>query len=75
MTQVIVPVSNLLGEMMLAKHHGIKGKLSGAIYPAVAITNENPRRNLVPPDGGTIGFIGKEWKRKGLVKVVQIWRN
>ena len=73
--QVIVPVSNLLGEMMLAKHHGIKEKLSDAIYPAVSITNENPRRNLVPPDGGTIGFIGKEWKRKGLAKVVQIWRD
>ena len=73
--QVIVPVSNRLGEMMLAKHHGIKEKLSDAIYPAVSITNENHPRNLVPPDGGTIGFIGKEWKRKGLAKVVQIWRD
>ena len=73
--QVIVPVSNRLGEMMLVKHHGIKEKLSDAIYPAVSITNENSIRNLVPPDGGTIGFIGKEWKRKGLAKVVQIWRD
>tara|TARA_B100000035_G_scaffold302128_1_gene299434 strand:+ start:1587 stop:2642 length:1056 start_codon:yes stop_codon:yes gene_type:complete len=73
--QVIVPVSNRLGEMMLAKHHGIKEKLSDAIYPAVSITNENPTRNPVPPDGGAIGFIGKEWERKGLKKVVQIWRD
>ncbi len=73
--QVIVPVSNRLGEMMVAKHHEITEKLSHAIYPAVSITNENPTRNPVPPDGGTIGFIGKEWKRKGLPKVVQIWRD
>lgn len=73
--QVIVPVSNRLGEMILAKHNGIKGKLSDAIYPAVSITNVNPTRNHVPPDGGTIGFIGKEWKRKGLPKVIQVWRD
>ena len=73
--QVIVPVSNRLGEMILAKHNGVKRKLSDAIYPAVSITNENHTRNLVPPDGGTVGFIGKEWKRKGLPKVVQIWRD
>ena len=24
---------------------------------------------------GTIGFIGKEWKRKGLPKVIQFWRD
>jgi UDP-glucose:(heptosyl)LPS alpha-1,3-glucosyltransferase len=73
--QVIVPVSNRLGEMMLAKHHWIKERISDAIYPAVSITSENPTRNHVPPDGGTIGFIGKEWQRKGLTKVVQIWRD
>ena len=60
---------------MLAKHHWIKERISDAIYPAVSITSENPTRNHVHPDGGTIGFIGKEWKRKGLTKVVQIWRD
>ena len=38
-------------------------------------TEGNASTGEVPPDGGTLGFIGKEWKRKGLAKVVGIWRE
>jgi len=73
--QAVIPVSNRLGEMILKKHPTTKENLSDPIYPGVHLANENPTRNLVPLDGGTIGFIGKEWKRKGLSKVVQLWRD
>ena len=73
--KAIVPVSNRLGEMILRKHQGIKEKLSDAIHPAVSISDKMPSRKFISRDGGTIGFIGKEWKRKGLPKVIQIWRD
>ena len=38
-------------------------------------TEGNFSKRKVPFDGGTLGFIGKEWKRKGLPKVVEVWRE
>jgi UDP-glucose:(heptosyl)LPS alpha-1,3-glucosyltransferase len=40
-------------------------RLSGTIAPGVAPGPERPSRP-VPKDGGVIGFVGVEWKRKGL---------
>lgn len=73
--RAIVPVSNKLGEMISSKHIGAKENLLGAIHPGVAAPKVKPKERVVSADGGTIGFIGKEWERKGLPKVVQVWRD
>ena len=71
----IVPVSNKLGDIILSKHIAVKKKLLNAIHPGVSISDKMPSRKFISRDGGTIGFIGKEWKRKGLPKVIQFWRD
>ncbi len=71
----IVPVSNKLGDIISNKHIAVKKNLLDAIHPGVTAPIVNSHGRNVPPDGGTIGFIGKEWKRKGLSKVLQIWRE
>jgi glycosyltransferase involved in cell wall biosynthesis len=72
----IVPVSNLLGDLIKKKHPESANFLRSAIHPGVDMRKPDPRAmKAIPLDGGTIGFIGKEWKRKGLPKVFSIWRE
>ena len=74
--KAIVPVSNLLGEMIKRKHPKSESLLKDAVHPGVFMeTEDNVSKREVPSEGGTLGFIGKEWKRKGLPKVVGIWRE
>ena len=74
--KAIVPVSNLLGEMIKRKHPKSESLLKDAVHPGVFMETEgNFSKRKVPFDGGTLGFIGKEWKRKGLPKVVEVWRE
>lgn len=74
--KAIVPVSNLLGEMIKRKHPKSESLLKDAVHPGVFMETEgNASKGVVPPDGGILGFIGKEWNRKGLSKVVGIWRE
>jgi len=74
--KAIVPVSNLLGEMIKRKHPKSESLLKDAVHPGVFMeTEDNVSKREVPSDGGTLGFIGKEWIRKGLPKVVGIWRE
>jgi len=74
--KAIVPVSNLLGEMIKRKHPKSESLLKDAVHPGVLMQTEcHVSKNQTPSDGGTLGFIGKEWKRKGLPKVVGIWRE
>jgi UDP-glucose:(heptosyl)LPS alpha-1,3-glucosyltransferase len=74
--QVIVPVSNILGDLIKQKHPNCSSIIKPAIYPAVALQGDSSsRKREIPVDGGTLGFIGKEWKRKGLPKAIRIWRE
>ena len=62
--------------MIKRKHPKSESLLKDAVHPGVFMETEgNASKGVVPPDGGTLGFIGKEWKRKGLPKVVGIWRE
>jgi UDP-glucose:(heptosyl)LPS alpha-1,3-glucosyltransferase len=76
--KAIVPLSNLVARQIRTKHPECIEKLRTPITPAVsmALTSRKPD---VPSDshraGKTIGFIGREWKRKGLLKVIDIWRS
>jgi len=71
----IIPVSNSLGAMIKTKHPIASEKLMNAIYPATPFSaDRSAEAEVTDKKGLCIGFIGKEWKRKGLEKVVQIWR-
>ena len=75
-TKAIVPVSGNLGKALLEKHPSTKPLLRDPIFPGVALEAEGEwNRDTVDEKGGTIGFIGKEWERKGLPKVVETWRE
>jgi len=69
--QAIVPNSIRIAEELLAFYPEIEGKLAKPIVPGV---EELPKRtpHNIPADAGTIGFVGKEWKRKGLPKAIDI---
>ena len=71
----IIPVSNSLGAMIKIKYPKASEKMMNAIYPATPFSEyRNSEAEVVDKKDLCIGFIGKEWKRKGLEKVVQIWR-
>ena len=71
----IIPVSNLLGTMIKSKHPKASEIVMNAIYPATPFSEyRSSEAKVVDKKDLCIGFIGKEWKRKGLEKVVQIWR-
>ena len=72
----VVPVSNMLGDLIRKKHPDSANFLRLAIHPGVDMRKADPlAMKAIPLDGDTIGFIGKEWKRKGLPKVFSIWRE
>jgi UDP-glucose:(heptosyl)LPS alpha-1,3-glucosyltransferase len=69
----IVPVSQLIAEQIKEKFPFTKNILSHPIPPGVAKINTSKKKfDIQMP---IIGFIGKEWKRKGLLKVIEIWRE
>ena len=71
--QKIVPVSALISGQIAAKYSGVCHKLVSAIPPGVY--QLNAIKNEFKPESPVIGFMGKEWKRKGLSKVIEIWRE
>ena len=76
-TQVraVVPVSNLLGTFIKDKYSVSDSIICPAIHPAVKLSKPDASIKLKNQNEiNTIGFIGKEWERKGLPKVISIWR-
>ena len=72
----IVPVSNSLGDLIRGKHPEAHNILKRAIHPGVDLRLSHAQSKCgVPSGGGTLGFIGKEWERKGLPKAINIWRE
>lgn len=61
----IVPNSQLTSKSLLTFYPSIHSRLSKAITPGVTFSQPGLNQ-AVRSDGGVIGFIGKEWKRKGL---------
>lgn len=71
--KAIVPVSELISKQIKEKYPKSRDFLKKPIYPGVAPINlERKTFNASIP---VIGFMGKEWKRKGLPKVIEIWRE
>lgn len=70
----VVPVSKVIGEQIERKFPQFVSKLTKPINPGVSqIVFQKTKGSS--NDSLKIGFIGEEWKRKGLPKVIEIWRT
>lgn len=63
--RAIVPNANTIGAMLNHFYPCIGDRLTKPVTPGVSPGPARPDR-AVPTNGGVIGFVGKEWKRKGL---------
>jgi len=69
--RAVVPNSPLIGQQLLHYYPQVRERLTDPVPPGVAAGAARPAK-AVPVDGGVIGFVGKEWKRKGLEQAVAV---
>lgn len=69
--QCIVPNSTVISKSLTHYYPELAHKLSEPVVPGVAPGLPRESRS-VPSNGGVIGFVGKEWQRKGLPFAVEI---
>lgn len=67
----IVPVSSVIADAITRYYPSVAGQITTPISPGVMAMPMRPERTA-PQDGGTIGFIGKEWGRKGFAMFLEI---
>lgn len=67
----IVPNSQVISRQLAHYYPQLAGKLAVPIVPGVQPGTVRTQR-VVPSGGGVIGFVGKEWRRKGLPLAVEI---
>jgi UDP-glucose:(heptosyl)LPS alpha-1,3-glucosyltransferase len=67
----IVPNSEIIARQLAHYYPEYTHKLTSPIVPGV-LPGVERLPHPVPPDGGIVGFVGKEWKRKGLPLAVEI---
>jgi UDP-glucose:(heptosyl)LPS alpha-1,3-glucosyltransferase len=67
----IIPVSKVIAKAIQTYYPEVAGGIQSPITPGVVSMPTRPDR-LTPSDGGTIGFIGKEWRRKGFQLFMKI---
>jgi UDP-glucose:(heptosyl)LPS alpha-1,3-glucosyltransferase len=70
-TRYIVPNSQFIKRQLAHYYPEYADKLTEPVVPGVVGGAVRPMR-FVPVDGGVIGFVGKEWKRKGLPFAVEV---
>lgn len=69
--ECVVPVSQLSRQQLARYYPQFAHKLTSPVEPGVAeLAPRRPR--FVPPDGGVVAFVGKEWQRKGLPFAVAV---
>jgi len=69
----IVPVSRLISSQISEKYPQTLQKLTSPISPATHPISLS--KKTLSMESPVIGFMGKEWKRKGFLKVIRIWRK
>ncbi len=69
--RLIVANAPIIKQQLAHYYPQFAHKLTAPIVPGVAAGAQRAAR-VVPADGGVIGFVGYEWKRKGLRLAVQI---
>ncbi|MGE0557685.1 MAG: glycosyltransferase family 4 protein [Burkholderiales bacterium] len=69
--RAVVPNSPLIRRQLQHYYPQTTARLSDPVPPGVT---PGPARvpRVAPPDGGVIGFVGREWQRKGLMQAVAI---
>jgi UDP-glucose:(heptosyl)LPS alpha-1,3-glucosyltransferase len=67
----VVPNSRLIKQLLAHYYPELAHQLTEPIVPGVEPGVLREPRD-VPPDGGVVGFVGKEWQRKGLPWAVQM---
>ncbi len=67
----IIPVSSVIATAIQKYYPQAQSNIQTPITPGVSQTPQRPSKQ-VPQDGGTIGFIGKEWARKGFEQFMRI---
>jgi UDP-glucose:(heptosyl)LPS alpha-1,3-glucosyltransferase len=67
----VVPNSHLIARQLLQYYPQIGARITAPVPPGVTPGPPRPAR-AVPQDAGVIGFVGKEWQRKGLEHAVAI---
>ncbi|MEW6562301.1 MAG: glycosyltransferase family 4 protein [Pseudomonadota bacterium] len=67
----IVPNSALIARQLAHYYPEYAAKLTAPVVPGVQVEVVRPVR-CAPKQGGVVGFVGKEWRRKGLEKVIEI---
>ena len=72
--QVVVPNSCFIAGQLASYYPLVSGRLSVPVPPGVGVIPKRQPRT-VNATGGIIGFVGKEWRRKGLECVLQILRR
>ncbi len=66
----VVPVSRLIERQVTHYYPWVAPKMTRPVLPAVKPGAQRIHRH-VPADGGVVGFVGKEWNRKGLPLAVE----
>ena len=69
----IIPVSGVITDQISYKYSNSRHKLVSPIPPGVSPLNT--KKKEFDPEVPIIGFMGKEWKRKGLPKAIETWRE
>jgi UDP-glucose:(heptosyl)LPS alpha-1,3-glucosyltransferase len=67
----IVPVSAVIAKAISKHYSSVAHQIVSPISPGVMAMPKRSQR-IVSEDGGTIGFIGKEWGRKGFALFLEI---
>jgi len=71
--KAIVPVSELIFQQLITKYPSCLKNLQAPICPGVL--DLKIKEKSFDPEEPVVGFIGEEWSRKGLPKVIRIWRR
>jgi UDP-glucose:(heptosyl)LPS alpha-1,3-glucosyltransferase len=72
----VVPVSRMIGDLLVARYPKVASRLSLVGWPAPqqkSLSSDENRAQKVP--AMCIGFVGREWKRKGLIRAHKICRQ
>lgn len=67
----LVSCSRRVEQIALREYPVLRSKLTRVITPAYSYLGEIASRR----NGRTLGFIGRDWKRKGLPRVVEVFRR
>ena len=68
----ILPNSALVKVDLIKHYPEVLNHLGPIAHPGVKVSKEAPLRNV---ESKTIGFIGKEWKRKGLPQAIKVFEE